>query len=103
MKFLFLTALLLAASGSSCRAAERDARRLDSQAIEQFSFSWFGLPPLPRTLQTNCRYHGDRLICSDNCGSGYQKYFCSPQATGCCHVGHGYCDVEGHLRCMPGF
>ena len=61
--------------------------------------------------QSNCR--GDfcnhcaydsfsgRAYCSDHCGFDYQFYYCSPLSYGCCHLGFGYCDWSGLLRCHP--
>jgi len=101
MKIPFLATAMLAATMSTGFAQERHADRLYSPVVEQFSYSWFAMPPLPRRLQHNCGYHNGNLVCSDNCGVDYQKYFCSPTAMGCCHIGLGYCDGAGHLRCSP--
>ena len=101
MKFSFLATVMFAAMTSMCFAQERHGGRLHSSDVEQFSYSWAAMPPLPRRLQNNCGYHNGNLVCSDNCGTDYQKYFCSPKATGCCHIGLGYCDGDGHLRCSP--
>jgi len=27
--------------------------------------------------------------------------YCSEGSFGCCHLGHGYCDFSGQLRCHP--
>ena len=101
MKFAFLATLMLAATTSLCFAQRRHDDRLHSPVVEQFTYRWVAMPPLPRRLQNHCGYHNGNLVCSDNCGMDYQKYFCSPKATGCCHVGLGYCDSAGHLRCSP--
>jgi hypothetical protein len=101
MKFMLAATLVLAATTSIGWAQERQANRPYSPVLEQFTYSWAAMPPLPRRLQNNCRYHNGNLVCSDNCGMDYQKYFCSPRSIGCCHIGRGYCDGEGHLRCSP--
>lgn len=101
MKFPFLATVALVATTSVCFAQERHPDRLHSSVVEQFTYGWGPMPPLPRRLQNNCHFFNGTLVCSDNCGMDYQKYFCSPKATGCCHIGLGYCDGEGHLRCSP--
>jgi outer membrane immunogenic protein len=35
------------------------------------------------------------------CGTDYQFYYCSRVSYGCCHIGDGYCDYRGFLRCRP--
>ena len=101
MKFPFLATVVLAATTSLCCTQEGHADRFHSAVVGQYTYSWIAMPPLPRRLQNNCRYHDGNLVCSDNCGMGYQKYFCSPKATGCCHIGLGYCDSAGRLGCSP--
>ena len=34
-------------------------------------------------------------------GADYQIYYCPSTASGCCHIGLGYCDGAGRLRCSP--
>jgi len=49
----------------------------------------------------HCSYdptHG-YYYCSNHCGADYEFYFCSPRSFGCCHIGVGYCDYLGFLRC----
>jgi len=58
------------------------------------------LPPRFRNHCTLSDWWG-RPYCSNHCGRGYEFYFCSPESFGCCHVGYGYCDWHGHLRCHP--
>ncbi len=58
---------------------------------------------LPPRLRNHCvieRWSG-RSYCADHCGRGFQVFYCSPESSGCCAVGHGYCDSRGHLRCHP--
>jgi hypothetical protein len=96
-------AVCVADVGLASGADLRDAPRRYSPALEQYSWSWFALPPLPRRYQNHCGFANGHFVCSDHCGSDYQIYYCSTAATGCCHIGHGYCDGAGHLRCMAGF
>lgn len=64
---------------------------------------WQSPETLPRRFRDHCFYdvYGRRSYCSDHCGSEYQFYYCSRQSSGCCHVGFGYCDWQGFLRCHP--
>jgi hypothetical protein len=80
---------------------EHDAGRRFSPAVEQFTYSWVAMPLLPRRFQNHCGFYYGHYICADHCGFEYQVYFCSKAATGCCHVGHGWCDDAGDLRCSP--
>jgi len=100
MKALTLAALTFAASASACRAVEMSFTpasdlviRVDWQTPEQ-------LPPRFRNHCTLENFTG-RPYCSNHCGVDYQFYFCSPASFGCCHLGHGYCDWNGVLRCHP--
>jgi hypothetical protein len=58
---------------------------------------------LPRRFRNHCAFDNfsGRPYCSDHCGIDYQLYFCSGISFGCCHVGHGYCDFSGVVRCYP--
>jgi hypothetical protein len=75
--------------------------RYYSSGIEQFSYSWAAMPLLPRRLQNHCGYFNGHYVCADHCGTDYQVFYCGGLATGCCHVGRGYCEAGGALRCMP--
>ena len=58
---------------------------------------------LPRRFRNRCSFdvtYG-RYYCSNRCGSDYQFYYCSRWSFGCCHIGVGYCDAAGLLRCRP--
>ena len=46
-------------------------------------------------------YFDGRPYCSNHCGIDYQFYYCSEISFGCCHLGRGYCDWRGALRCHP--
>jgi hypothetical protein len=67
--------------------------RVDWQTPEQ-------LPPKFRNHCTAENFTG-RPYCSNHCGIDYQFFYCSSASFGCCHLGHGYCDWDGHLRCSP--
>jgi hypothetical protein len=58
---------------------------------------------LPRRFRNHCRFAPfvSRSYCSDHCGADYQFYYCSEISFGCCHLGHGYCDFFGFVRCSP--
>src|SRR6516165_6961233 len=57
---------------------------------------------LPREFRNHCYCdaHG-RYYCSNHCGADYAFYYCSRTSFGCCHVGKGFCDRDGFLRCRP--
>jgi hypothetical protein len=97
-------AAVMAAAGMATTGAAADPRA-ELQAppvVEQFSsFSLVPLPPLPRRHQNHCGYVKGHFVCADHCGADYQVYYCPTSATGCCHVGLGYCDAGGRLRCVP--
>ena len=101
MKTLAWGAALFAAMMATCAATERQVERRYSPAVEQFTYSWVAMPLLPRRHQNHCGYYHGHFICADHCGLDYQVYYCSREATGCCHIGHGYCDGAGNLRCSP--
>jgi hypothetical protein len=58
---------------------------------------------LPRRFRNHCSFDVTlgAYYCSDRCGSDYQFYYCSRWSFGCCHIGVGYCDWGGLLRCRP--
>ena len=58
---------------------------------------------LPPRFRNHCSFENftGRPYCSDHCGSDYQFYYCSEASFGCCHLGRGYCDLNGLLRCHP--
>ena len=88
------------ASASNCPAAAISAvpggaplLRVDWQVPEQ----------LPRQFRNHCSAENftGRPYCSNHCGIDYQFFYCTQSSFGCCHLGHGYCDWDGHLRCAP--
>jgi hypothetical protein len=58
---------------------------------------------LPPQFRNHCSVDkfGGRPYCANHCGSDYQFFYCSQASFGCCHLGRGYCDWNGHLRCTP--
>jgi hypothetical protein len=58
---------------------------------------------LPRLFRNHCsyQYFDGRPYCSSHCGADYQFYYCTEISSGCCHLGRGYCDWRGALRCHP--
>jgi hypothetical protein len=58
---------------------------------------------LPPRFRNHCsaEYFTGRPYCADHCGSDYQFFYCSEVSFGCCHLGRGYCDIQGMLRCSP--
>ena len=64
---------------------------------------WQYPPQLPPRFRNHCTYEyfTGRPYCSDHCGIDYQFYYCSEISFGCCHLGRGYCDWHGILRCHP--
>ena len=58
---------------------------------------WF----LPRRFRNHCSFDVTqaRYYCSNHCGSDHEFYYCSKKSFGCCHIGVGYCDWDGLLRC----
>jgi hypothetical protein len=64
---------------------------------------WQDPQSLPPRFRNHCTYENftGRPYCSNHCGADYQFYFCSLDSFGCCHLGHGYCDFNGLLRCHP--
>jgi hypothetical protein len=95
MKALAVAVLAAAVSASAARAGDMNAAsvRVDWQAPEQ----------LPPRFRNHCTLENftSRPYCSDHCGIDYQFYYCSEASFGCCHLGHGYCDWNGVLRCHP--
>ena len=64
---------------------------------------WQDPEALPPRFRNHCstEYFTGRPYCADHCGSEYQFFYCSEGASGCCHLGRGYCDIHGLLRCSP--
>ena len=94
-----LAALALVAWGSPSAAGEPGY----SPAYGLMTWFDWGRDPadLPPRFRTNCGIHNGRFFCAYRCGTTYQFYYCSPVSSGCCHIGDGYCDYRGFLRCRP--
>jgi hypothetical protein len=62
---------------------------------------WQDPQSLPSQFRNHCTYESftGRPYCSNHCGADYQFYYCSEGSFGCCHLGRGYCDLSGLLRC----
>jgi hypothetical protein len=82
---------------SACPAGEGAPRRADIQYTQTFE----PLPLLPRRFQNHCGWKWGHFYCANHCGADYQFYYCAQASFGCCHVGFGYCDYRGVLRCRP--
>jgi hypothetical protein len=62
---------------------------------------WREPDDLPPHFRNNCGFQNGRWYCAERCGTDYQFYYCSRVSYGCCHIGDGYCDYRGFLRCRP--
>jgi len=64
---------------------------------------WQSPAELPPRYRNHCAVENftGRPFCSNHCGIDFQFYYCSRDSFGCCHLGHGYCDWRGLLRCHP--
>jgi hypothetical protein len=96
-----LAAVTATAGLTTTSAAGERVVEQSPPGIEQFSYSRIPLPPLPRRHQNHCGWIDGHYICADHCGTDYQVYYCPTSASGCCHIGLGYCDAGGRLRCAP--
>ena len=95
--FAMLAGLAAGSFGSSAQAIDLPA---DAPLVQA---DWQEPQSLPRRFRNHCTFDSfsGRPYCSDHCGIDYQLYFCSEISYGCCHVGHGYCDFNGMVRCYP--
>jgi hypothetical protein len=96
-----LAAVVTAGLATAGAAADRRVEPQVSPAVAQFSYSPLAVPLLPRRHRSHCGLYNGQYVCADHCGADYQVYSCTNGATGCCHVGLGYCDAAGRLRCGP--
>jgi hypothetical protein len=97
---IVLAALASFACSDRCVAAEQ---AVWGERMAPLQVGWWAAPYVPPRFRNHCRFdatHG-YYYCSDHCGSDYQFYYCSNRSFGCCHIGVGYCDYEGLLRCRP--
>ena len=88
------------ASASASRAVEIVKLPASSPLIR---VDWQTPEQLPPKFRNHCTAENftNRPYCSNHCGIDYQFFYCSSASFGCCHLGHGYCDWDGHLRCSP--
>jgi hypothetical protein len=98
MKSLLLTIVSLTMLVCPCSAGNNFPA---DQRFTPIGWQVESIPPQFRNHCTSDFWHG--TYCSDHCGTGYQFYYCSTVSFGCCHLGVGYCDWNGSLRCGPGF
>ena len=100
MKALLLSVLAILVGAVAASAGE--AARLVS-ASDLVRIDWQVPEQLPPPFRNHCTVENftARPYCSNHCGADYQFYYCSPASFGCCHLGHGYCDWNGVLRCHP--
>jgi hypothetical protein len=106
MKTLLLGAIGLAALLGPAKAGPAAPPARASAAIAAaptIRVDWQDPALLPRRFRNHCvaEPSSERTYCENHCGRGYEFYFCSPASFGCCHVGYGYCDWHGELRCHP--
>ena len=90
----------LAAWTVPCQAGEQHYSPVMVPIIQA---DWQSPEALPRQFRNHCGFMHGQFMCADHCGIGYQLYYCSPQAFGCCHAGSGYCAGDGTLRCAISF
>ncbi len=99
-KTLALALLTCVASAQICAAAVFETLSARSPVMR---VDWQYPQSLPTRFRNHCssEYFTGRQYCSNHCGSDYQFFYCSEDSFGCCHLGRGYCDINGVLRCSP--
>jgi len=98
VKILPFAMLTCIAWVSACHAGERSYSPANGLLIHvDWQEPWF----LPRRFRNHCSFDVTqaRYYCSNHCGSDYEFYYCSKKSFGCCHIGVGYCERDGLLRC----
>ncbi len=100
MKVIALSVLACVVSASAAGANDTADAPASNLVIR---VDWQTPEQLPPVFRNHCTFENftNRPYCSNHCGIDYQFYFCSPASFGCCHLGHGYCDWNGVLRCHP--
>jgi len=95
-----LAILVSLASFTACLAVELQIQPATNPIIR---VDWQEPQQLPPAFRNHCTAENftGRPYCSNHCGIDYQFYYCTEASFGCCRLGHGYCDWEGHLRCHP--
>jgi hypothetical protein len=104
-KALLLGAVGLAALLGPATAGPASLLRPSAAAthVPMIRVDWQNPVLLPRRFRNHCVVEpsSGRTYCENHCGRGYEFYYCSHASFGCCHVGYGYCDWHGELRCRP--
>ncbi len=100
MKALVSAVLAYVAWAQICAAAASEILPVRGSTV---LVDWQYPEVLPPRFRNHCstEYFTGRPYCADRCGSDYQFFYCSEGAFGCCHLGRGYCDIHGMLRCSP--
>jgi hypothetical protein len=98
IRHLVLGAAALLAMASTGTAGDFSPVR---GGLVQYTGLFGPLPLLPVRFQNHCGWKWGHFYCANHCGSDYQFYYCHDASFGCCHVGYGYCDYHGLLRCRP--
>jgi hypothetical protein len=95
-----LTSSVLACLAGALGTARAETVRMRGSVL---LVDWQYPPSLPPGFRNRCSvdFFSGRPYCSDHCGSDYQFFYCSEESSGCCHLGRGYCAVNGVLRCSP--
>src|SRR3974390_3013156 len=92
---------ILCILGGTCLSSAGE--RKDRPERNYTPIAWQDPESLPPVFRNHCTTNWwGGTYCEDHCGAGYQFYFCNNVSFGCCHVGLGYCDWNGSLRCAPG-
>jgi len=101
MKPLVFSILAILAGATAASAGETARPGLSGDLL--IRADWQAPAQLPPPFRNHCTFENftGRPYCSNHCGADYQFYYCSPASFGCCHLGHGYCDWHGMLRCHP--
>jgi hypothetical protein len=101
--FVAVTLIGAMAQAASCIAAAGVLPVRNPAGDLAIRADWQAPRSLPPRGRNHCSYENFtwRPYCSDHCGPGYQFYSCSEASSGCCRLGHGYCDFSGFLRCHP--
>src|ERR1700719_4464329 len=94
---------VLAVLAAAVSAAAAYARALDAAGGPVVRVDWQAPEQLTPRFGNHCTAENftSRPYCSGHCGIDHQFYYCSKASFGCCHLGHGYCDWNGVLRCHP--
>jgi hypothetical protein len=100
VKIFALVSIVAAALASSAYAG---ISKLSPERPLLIEADWQEPASLPPRFRNHCTIDplSGRPYCSNHCGADYQFNFCSRFSFGCCHLGRGYCDGNGQLRCAP--